>query len=100
MFLKLVQFGSKICTAGNKIRFKVIHHLLYRENVQFLLPPLILRLYTRCRLGQTLSKCIASYKKNKSAKMLRIDVRNAYEKHLKLCRLSLERINWCISVCF
>ena len=41
MFLKLVLFGSKMCIAGNKIRFKAIHHLQYRENVHFLLPPLI-----------------------------------------------------------
>ena len=41
----------------------MIHHLQYRENVHFLIPPLILRLYTGCRLGQTLSKCIASFKK-------------------------------------
>ena len=35
----------------------------YRENVHFLLPPLILRLYTGCCLGQTLGKCITSFKK-------------------------------------
>ena len=33
MFLKLVQFSSKICIVSNKIRFKAIHHLQYRENV-------------------------------------------------------------------
>ena len=65
MFLKLVLFSSKTCIVGNKIRFKAIHHLQYRENVHFLLPPLILRLYTGCRLDQTLSKCIASFKKQK-----------------------------------
>ena len=48
-----------------QIRFKVIHHLQYRENVHFLLPPLILRLYTGCRLDQTLSKCIASFNKKR-----------------------------------
>ena len=37
MFLK----GSKICIADNKICFKAIHHLQYRENVHFLPPPLI-----------------------------------------------------------
>ena len=42
--------------------------------MHFLLPPLILRLYTGCRLDQTLSKCIASLKKSKSAKMLGIGV--------------------------
>ena len=46
----------------------------YRENVLFLLPPLILRLYTGCRLGQTLNKCITSIKKVKVLKMLRIGV--------------------------
>ena len=40
--------------AGNKICFQAILHLQYRENVHFLLPPLILSLYTGCRLGQTL----------------------------------------------
>ena len=54
-----------------KIRFKAIHHVHYRENVHFLLPPLILRIYTGCRLDQTLRKCISSLK-NKSAKMLKI----------------------------
>ena len=39
MFLKLVQFSSKIFIVSNKIRFKAIHHLQYRENVHFLLPP-------------------------------------------------------------
>ena len=48
--------------------FQSDHHLQYRENVHFLLPPLILRLYTGCRLGQTLSKCIASFKKVKVQK--------------------------------
>ena len=37
--------------------------LQYRENVHYLLQPHILRLYTGCRLDQTLSKCIASFKK-------------------------------------
>ena len=68
MILKLVQFSSKICIVSNKIRFKAIHHLQYRENVHFLLPPLILRLYTGCCLDETLSKCIASYKKVKVLK--------------------------------
>ena len=71
--------------------------------MHFLLPPLKLRLYTGCRLGHPLSKCIASLKKSKSAKMLRIGVlfisqtlpdsfcacvRNTP----KLWRLSLEKI--------
>ena len=77
----------------NKIGFKVINQLQCRENVHFLLKPLILRLYLGCRIGQTLSKCIASFKKSKSAKMLRIGIptAHAYEIHLKLCRFSLER---------
>ena len=70
MFLRLVWFSSKICIVSSKIRFKAIRHLQYRENVHFLLPPLILRLYTGCHVDQALSKCIASYKKSKSAKML------------------------------
>ena len=45
------------------MRFKAIHHLQYRENVHFLLQPLILCHYTGCRLGQTLRTCIASFKK-------------------------------------
>ena len=63
------------CSASNSKQqrtFKAIHHLQYRENVHFLLPPLMLRFYTGCHLDQTLSKCIASFKKSKSAKMLRI----------------------------
>ena len=42
--------------------------------MHFLLPPLILHLYTGCRLYQILSKSIASFKIVKSAKMLRIGV--------------------------
>ena len=53
---------------SNKTHFKAIHHLQYREIVHFLLPPIILRLYTGCRLDQILSKCIANFKKSKSAK--------------------------------
>ena len=74
MFLKLVSFSNKICIVGSKIRFKAIHPLQYHENVHFLLPPLILSLYTGCRLSQILSKCIASFFLKKSAKMLRIGV--------------------------
>ena len=43
--------------------FQSDHHLQYGENVHFLLPPLILRIYFGCRLDQTLIKCIASFKK-------------------------------------
>ena len=38
------RFGSKICIESIKICFKAIHHLQSRENVDLLLPPLILRL--------------------------------------------------------
>ena len=69
--------------------------LQYRENVHFLLPPLILRLYTGCRLDKTFSKCIASFKKVKVLKCLGykcfsfpksycISSAHAYEIHLKL----------------
>ena len=42
--------------------------LQYRENVHFLLPSLILRLYTGCHLDKTLSKYIACFKKVKVLK--------------------------------
>ena len=51
-------------------RFKAIRHLQRRVNLRFLLPPLILRLYTGCRLDQPLSKCIASFPKVKVLKCL------------------------------
>ena len=53
---KIVWLGSKICVVSIKKRFKAIHRLQSHENVCFLLPPLILRLYTGCRLDKTLSK--------------------------------------------
>ena len=46
MFSKFVGFGSKICIVSIEIRLKAIYHVQYRENLRFLLPPLILRLYT------------------------------------------------------
>ena len=49
-------------------RFKAIHHLQSRENLCFLLPTLILRLYNGCRLDQTLSNCIASFPEVKMLK--------------------------------
>ena len=49
------------------MRFNVIRHLQSRENLRFLHPPLILRLYTMCRLDQTLSKCKTSFQKSKSS---------------------------------
>ena len=36
------------------MRFNSIHHLQYRENLHFLLPPLILHLYTGCRFEHAL----------------------------------------------
>ena len=59
---------QKICIAGHTIHFKASHHSQYRENVHFLLLPLISRLYTGCHLDLTLSKCIASFKKVKVLK--------------------------------
>ena len=42
-----------------------MHHLQSLENLHFLLPPLILRLYTECRLDQNLSESIIGFKKIK-----------------------------------
>ena len=44
MILKLDSFGSKLCIESIKIGLKATHHLQSRENMRFLLPPLILRL--------------------------------------------------------
>ena len=68
MFLKLVCFGSKICIESIKIGFKAIHHLKSRENLRLLLPPLILRLYTGCRLDESFSKPLAGFQKVKVLK--------------------------------
>ena len=54
MNVKFVFLGSIICIASIKIRFKAIHHLQSLENVRLLLPPLILHLYTGCRLDKNL----------------------------------------------
>ena len=70
MFLQLVYIGSKICIVSIKIGFKAIHHSQSRENLRLLHPPLILRLYTGCRLDETFSKSDASFQKSKSAKIL------------------------------
>ena len=48
-----------------KIRFKAIRHLQSLENLRFLLPPLILRIYTGCRLDQNFSKSIIGFQKVK-----------------------------------
>ena len=71
-----------------------IHLLQYHEKVHFLLPPLFLLLYRGCGLDQTLSKCIASFKKVKVLKCYgkecssfpksyRIPSVHAYEIHLE-----------------
>ena len=57
--------GSIIRIVSIKIRFKAICHLQSLENLRFLLPPLILRLYTGCRLDQNLSKPIIGFQKVK-----------------------------------
>ena len=68
MFLKLDCFGSKICIESIKIGFKAIHRLQSRENLRLLLPPLILRLYTGCRLDESFSKSFAGFQKVKILK--------------------------------
>ena len=70
MFLKLVWFGSKISIVSIKNvpkRF-IIHKAV--KTCAFCSPPLILRLYTGCRLDQTLSKCTASFPKVKRIEVL------------------------------
>ena len=68
MFLKLVFFCSKICMVSIKICFKAIHHLQIRENLCLLNPPLILRLYTGCRLDEKISKIVVGFQKVKVLK--------------------------------
>ena len=65
MILKFVCLGSIICIVSIKIRFKAIRHLQSLENLGFLLPPLILRLYTGCRLYQNFSKSNIGFQKVK-----------------------------------
>ena len=60
-----VCLGSIKCIVSIKIRFKAIHHLQSLENLRFLLLPLILRLFTGCRLDQNFSKSIISFQKVK-----------------------------------
>ena len=64
MILKFACLGS-IYFVSIIVRFKVIHHLQSLDNMRFLLPPLILRLYTGCRLDQDFSKFIISFQKVK-----------------------------------
>ena len=68
MFLKLDCFGSKIRIESIKIGFKAIHHLQSRENLRLLLPPLILRLQTGCRLDESFIKSFACFQKVKVLK--------------------------------
>ena len=68
MFLKFVYLGSKICIVSIKICLKAIHRLQSRENLCHLNPPLILRLYTGCRLDETFSKSGAGFQKVKVLK--------------------------------
>ena len=67
---KLVWFDSNIRIVSFKIRFKVIHHLQSRDNLRFLLPPLIICLYSGFHLEQTLSICTACLQKVKVLKCL------------------------------
>ena len=60
---KIVCLGSIIYIVSIKIRFKAIHHLQSLENLRSLLPPLILRLYTGCRLYQNFRKSIIDFQK-------------------------------------
>ena len=65
MILKFICLGSIICIISIKIQFKAIYHLQSLENLHFLLPPLILRLYTGCRLDQNFSRSIIGFQKVK-----------------------------------
>ena len=65
MILKLVCLGSIICIVSIKIRFKALHNLQSLRTLRFLLPSLILRLYTVCLLGQNFSKSIIGFQKVK-----------------------------------
>ena len=65
MILKFVCLGSIIGIVSIKIRFKAIHRLQSLENVRFLLPPLILYLYTGCRLDPNFSQSIIGFQKVK-----------------------------------
>ena len=61
--IKIRSLGSILCIVSIKIRFKAFHHLQSPENLRFLLTPLILRLYTGCRLDQNFSKSIIDFQK-------------------------------------
>ena len=92
MILKFVCLGSIVCIVSIKMRFKAIHHLQSLEN---LLPSLILRLITGCRLDQNFSKSIIGFQKVKMLnylgykcpsfpKLCSIPSAPAYEIYLKL----------------
>ena len=95
MILKFVCLGSIKCIVSIKICFKAIHHLQSLENLSFLLPPLIIRLYTGCCLDQTFSKSIIDFQKVKLLnyygyewpsfpKLCNIPSAHVYEIYLKL----------------
>ena len=65
MILKLICLCSIICKVSIKIRFNAIYHLQSLEKLHFPLQPLILRLYTGCRLDQNFSKYITGFQKVK-----------------------------------
>ena len=65
IFLKLAWFGNKIFILCIKVGFKEILHLRSRAILRFLLPPLILRLYSRYRFDQTISSCLAIFQRLK-----------------------------------
>ena len=65
MILIFVCLGSIICIVSIKIQFKAIHRLQSLENMRFLLPALILRLFTGCRLDQNFSESIIGFQKVK-----------------------------------
>ena len=65
MILKFVCLGSIIYIVSIKIRFKAIHYLQSLDNLRFLLPILILRLYAGCRLDQNFSKSIIAFQRVK-----------------------------------
>ena len=56
----------------HKIRFKAIQHLQSSENLCYLHPPLILCLYTGCRLDETFSKSVAGFQNVKVLNIMNI----------------------------
>ena len=68
MFLKSAWFGNELYILCTKVGFVATHHLQCRENLCFLLPSLILHLYTACRFNQTISERIAIFQRVKVLK--------------------------------